>query len=966
MADDLDDYRLVVAFEDNRVIRHLSYRSDRERGERKVRIEQQWAIEDKPLGSGGFGSVRLQSTADGSKRAVKAVLKSTAEKFKIDYKEEIRALTKFSKAKYSQHGLFVDFLGWYENDDFVFLAMEYLPLGDLSHWAKYSKSEGDLKTICQQLLEGLEIMHANGFMHRDLKPQRANPEPGTVRIGTTHIGTEGYLAPEVDPDMAVTLGCSPLTAGKGSFKTYVYTNAVDIWSLGCVLFQLVTNQLPFSPSAPKVLRKFCKGKAPFPGDALSGKIRQSGLELIQQLLTPSPQLRPSASQALQSSWILEGGVEDVPLVLHSNSALNSSSGQLIAVEILSFKKIKEQMESPTLSAGAPLGNDKTTRRPPIPQKPVPSAAISTKLTASSTPGRPAKSAEAKLGQSRKQLFEKRILQATYAGTYQKGLLDRWVHVNSHSQSENCGTALQDAASRGQENIIESLLHKGAKATENCENGCNSLHVAAAIGQQAIIRLLLLKNSKDHIDSKDCEGITSLMFAIMSKEYSMVRLLLERGADIAEKDQRGFNSLHIAASFGNETIFKLLLENSNFNIDSKNSAGETPLIQATRCNEKAMVKLLLQEGANVEAKTNGGGTSMLFAVANGYEEMVGILFETGKADVTWKTSLVSYGTTLLHIAAKVGYDGLVKYLLQTCKVNIDPIGHAGKTPLWIASIRGHNAVVQSLLQTGRVDINATDDEGFSPLTAASDFGREAVVRSLLRNKADVNYRQESSGLTPLAFAARKGHTAVVRALLDSNCNINCIDKHGRTPVMLAANDGHSSCVNLLLENGADYEAKNEDGDTALTLASFCGHNAVIQLCLEKNARLEVKDANGWTALLKAARNGHTDSVKLLLAKGANVESKGNDGRTALSIAARYGYKDSVKLLLAKGAELEIKDSWDMTPLMLAARGGHEAVVRILLEKGAEIGPKDAFGETALSRAKKARNEAIVQLLLDKQV
>jgi serine/threonine protein kinase len=52
--------------------------------------------------------------------------------------------------------------------------MEYIPLGDLEHnVAKLSgrlpEAEGQI--IAGQILEGLEIMHAEGFAHRDLKPQ---------------------------------------------------------------------------------------------------------------------------------------------------------------------------------------------------------------------------------------------------------------------------------------------------------------------------------------------------------------------------------------------------------------------------------------------------------------------------------------------------------------------------------------------------------------------------------------------------------------------------------------------------------------------------------------------------------------------------------------------------------------------------------------------------------------------------
>lgn len=79
-------------------------------------------------------------------------------------------LTKTTK-QYQQHQVFVEFIGWFENPEFIFLAMEYLPLGDLSKHILEEVQEHDLKDISSQLLEGLKLMHSKGFAHRDLKPQ---------------------------------------------------------------------------------------------------------------------------------------------------------------------------------------------------------------------------------------------------------------------------------------------------------------------------------------------------------------------------------------------------------------------------------------------------------------------------------------------------------------------------------------------------------------------------------------------------------------------------------------------------------------------------------------------------------------------------------------------------------------------------------------------------------------------------
>lgn len=70
--------------------------------------------------------------------------------------------------------MFVDFFGWFKDGTDIFLAMEHIPLGDLEKnviACSGSVQESEARDIAEQILLALEIMHAESFAHRDLKPQ---------------------------------------------------------------------------------------------------------------------------------------------------------------------------------------------------------------------------------------------------------------------------------------------------------------------------------------------------------------------------------------------------------------------------------------------------------------------------------------------------------------------------------------------------------------------------------------------------------------------------------------------------------------------------------------------------------------------------------------------------------------------------------------------------------------------------
>lgn len=66
----------------------------------------------------------------------------------------------------------MQFLGWSEDKNNIYFAMDYIKDGDLyAHSERTNITEREVKIITAQLLEGLEILHKNNFCHRDLKLQ---------------------------------------------------------------------------------------------------------------------------------------------------------------------------------------------------------------------------------------------------------------------------------------------------------------------------------------------------------------------------------------------------------------------------------------------------------------------------------------------------------------------------------------------------------------------------------------------------------------------------------------------------------------------------------------------------------------------------------------------------------------------------------------------------------------------------
>ncbi|XP_074388966.1 serine/threonine-protein kinase PAK 3-like [Zonotrichia albicollis] len=206
------------------------------------------------IGSGTFGDVcRAIDSATGGEVAIKKINLKGLRKKKLKVNE-------LMVMKINRNPNLINYLDSYLVGDELWLVMEFMDGGTLSDIiSKTCLSEDQMATISRECLRGLDFLHSNHVIYRDVKScnilLRTN---GSVKLAdfglfaqltpeqsrrSSVAGTSGWLAPEVVTGQA-------------------YGPKVDIWSFGIMGIEMVEREVPCRNATPVLAQLNARGERP--------------------------------------------------------------------------------------------------------------------------------------------------------------------------------------------------------------------------------------------------------------------------------------------------------------------------------------------------------------------------------------------------------------------------------------------------------------------------------------------------------------------------------------------------------------------------------------------------------------------------------------------------------------------------------------------------------------------------------
>ncbi|XP_072259627.1 serine/threonine-protein kinase Nek5 isoform X2 [Pyxicephalus adspersus] len=250
------------------------------------------------IGEGSFGKAFL---AKGRRDNIQCVIKEiNVSKMPPKEKEASqKEVTLLSKMK---HPNIVSFFTSFKERNCLYIVMEFCDGGDLANRINKQRGvlfdENQILSWFVQISLGLKHIHDRKVLHRDIKAQNifltnngtiaklgdfgiARMLNNTMELARTCVGTPFYLSPEI---------C----------ENRPYNNKTDIWSLGCVLYELCALKHPFEAnSLRQLVLKICRGRY----DPLSIRYSYDLRGLISQLFKISPRDRPSINSILKKPFL---------------------------------------------------------------------------------------------------------------------------------------------------------------------------------------------------------------------------------------------------------------------------------------------------------------------------------------------------------------------------------------------------------------------------------------------------------------------------------------------------------------------------------------------------------------------------------------------------------------------------------------------------------------------------------------
>uniref|UniRef100_A0A8C6VCI1 polo kinase n=1 Tax=Naja naja TaxID=35670 RepID=A0A8C6VCI1_NAJNA len=199
-----------------------------------------------------------------------------------------------------QHRNVVGFHRHFADQENIYLVLEYCSRKSLAHILKVRGmlTEPEVRFYLKQITSGLQYLHQQGIIHRDLKlsnvfiTKHMQVKIGDLGLATREeqaswrrgvvCGTPNYLAPEV-------------IAKKG------HSSKSDIWALGCIMYTTLAGFPPFEVMQKQELfQRIREGSYP-----LLGHLSPASRSLIGRLLAPNPSGRPSPEEVLSHPFFTQ-------------------------------------------------------------------------------------------------------------------------------------------------------------------------------------------------------------------------------------------------------------------------------------------------------------------------------------------------------------------------------------------------------------------------------------------------------------------------------------------------------------------------------------------------------------------------------------------------------------------------------------------------------------------------------------
>mmetsp|Transcript_33717 Transcript_33717/g.81758 ORF Transcript_33717/g.81758 Transcript_33717/m.81758 type:complete len:265 (-) Transcript_33717:990-1784(-) len=202
------------------------------------------------------------------------------------------------------HPHIVPLIDFFEEKDCYFLVMELMSGGDLFDriGKKKTYSEADARDLTVKMLKFMAFCHAHNIAHCDMKPKNLllMSEDNDSYIKLADFG----FAARCHAPKSLTKQCgTPFFVSPEILMRQPYDQQSDMWSVGCIIFLLLSGNLPFMGRSQKELfKKIVSGKFEFDADDWCD-VSDDAKDLVKQLLVLDPDQRLTSAEALKHRWM---------------------------------------------------------------------------------------------------------------------------------------------------------------------------------------------------------------------------------------------------------------------------------------------------------------------------------------------------------------------------------------------------------------------------------------------------------------------------------------------------------------------------------------------------------------------------------------------------------------------------------------------------------------------------------------